>query len=62
MAAFANDSKFQAERVNAKLIFDTLQHGSQDLWAAEKSESISDSEALNISAMTDLKAINGVIT
>jgi len=59
MAAFSTDAEFQKGRAQFKKIFDALKQdcGLSVYWAAEKIESISDFDTLDISVLDDLKAL-----
>lgn len=59
MAAYSSDAEYQADRTQYKKLFDSLKQDS-DLsvyWAAEKIESMSDFDALDVSVLDDLKAL-----
>lgn len=60
MAAFANDAEYKNGRAQFKKIFDALKQGCglSVYWAAEKIESISDFDTLDVSVLDDLKALD----
>jgi hypothetical protein len=59
MAAFATDAEYHSGRAQFKKLFDSLTRdcGLSVYWAAEKIESISDFDTLDISVLDDLKAL-----
>jgi hypothetical protein len=59
MAAFSTDKAYQSSRAQFKKIFDALKQncGLSVYWAAEKIESISDFDTLDVSVLDDLKAL-----
>lgn len=59
MAAFPTDAEYQAGRAQFKKLFDSLKLdcGLSVYWAAEKIESISDFDTLDVSVLDDLKAL-----
>jgi TIR domain len=59
MAAFASDDDYKAARADIKKVFDALTLKCKLLvyWAAEKVESMSDFDALDVSVLDDLKAL-----
>ncbi len=60
MAAYANDDEYKAGRVQYAQLFDALRNGCglAVYWAAEKIESMADFDALDVSALDDLKALD----
>jgi len=60
MAAFASDDGYKAARAETKKVFDALTVRCKLLvyWAAENVESISDFDALDVSVLDDLKALD----
>ncbi|MDE2366095.1 MAG: toll/interleukin-1 receptor domain-containing protein [Betaproteobacteria bacterium] len=59
MAAYSSDAEYQADRAQYKKLFDSLKQGCglSVYWAAEKIESMSDFDALDVSVLDDLKAL-----
>jgi hypothetical protein len=59
MAAFATDAEYRSGRAQFKKLFDSLTRdcGLSVYWAAEKVESMSDFDTLDISVLDDLKAL-----
>ncbi|MEQ6342069.1 MAG: toll/interleukin-1 receptor domain-containing protein [Gammaproteobacteria bacterium] len=59
MAAFPTDAEYQAGRAQFKKLFDSLKQdcGLSVYWAAEKIESMSDFDTLDVSVLDDLKAL-----
>jgi hypothetical protein len=59
MAAFATDAEYRSGRAQFKKLFDSLTRdcGLSVYWAAEKIESMSDFDTLDISVLDDLKAL-----
>ncbi|MGA8865024.1 MAG: toll/interleukin-1 receptor domain-containing protein [Gallionella sp.] len=59
MAAFSTNAEYQNARAQFKKIFDSLKQrgGLAVYWAAEKIESMSDFDTLDISVLDDLKAL-----
>lgn len=59
MAAYQNDAEYAAERLQIKKLFDSLtgRCGLKVYWAAEKIESMSDFDTLDVSVLDDLKAL-----
>jgi hypothetical protein len=60
MAAFASDDDYKAARADIKKVFDalTVKCKLRVYWAAEKVESMSDFDTLDVSVLDDLKALD----